>query len=268
MESVKTVFIPKTDKRYSISSNGIVFCNYRFSNNGQKFYKKAVVKKYLLNKVSKTACVSLQIGKWSASNRMKAFYLNTLMEKCFNLRPPDKFHFYDLRFKDGDCFNVSLNNLEYRIRMETDSKYRFYPKPIYNQRGKIIRKICACCGAEKDIDAFQLQAPKEEGQNKTYRNICEKCRSSIQWKTVKSNPERFARNKRHVEKWAKSKEGQKYYKKYRRVYCKNQVETLHPHYIASCLRIRQSELTPTLLQISRKKILLSRTIKPLKKQAA
>lgn len=250
-------FIPNTNKRYTITEEGIIYSNYRYNRNGKKIYNKREIRRYLNNPNNKTLVVDLQFGKYSLTNKMKTVYLNTLMAKCFSLTPPDKFHFYDLRFKDGDCFNSSLENLEYRIR--TNSK--IYPQPFYNLTGKITHKICGECGAKKEIENFNLQNPKEDGQNKTYRNVCEPCRAKIQWANITADIKKLKRHILKTKRWAETKEGQKYFKEYRKNRSKYEYENLTPHYLASSLRMNEKDLTPELIALSRKRILLVRNIK-------
>ena len=150
MESVGK-FIPLTYKRYSITEEGIVISNYRYNKNGKKIFNQRKIRRYLNNPNSKTFVLDLQFGKYYLANKMKTVYLNTLMAKCFLITPPDKFHFYDLRFKDGDCFNSSLNNLEYKIRINASSNHKFYPQPFYNLIGKITHKVCGACGQKKKL---------------------------------------------------------------------------------------------------------------------
>ena len=151
-------FITGTNKRYSITEDGIVYSNYRYNKNGKKIFNQIEVRRYLNNPENKTLVVSLQFGKYSPNNKMKKVYLNTLMEKCFSLKPPDKYHFYDLVCKDGN--SASLNNLEYRIRTNKASEYKYYPQPFYNTRGKITHKQCAVCGNKKEISHFSLQCQR------------------------------------------------------------------------------------------------------------
>lgn len=261
-------FIPNTNKRYSITENGIIFSNYRYSNQGKKIFHKKEIARHLNNTNSKTLVVSLQFGKNSDKNKPKTVYLNTLMEKCFSLKPPDKFHFYDMTFKDGNCFNSSLSNLEYRIRVSDESNYKFYPQPFYNLRGKITHKICAVCGDKKDINNFNLQKPKKRARNKTYRNQCEKCRSKRQLAYINADINRIRRARMNAKKWANTKEGISYYKNYRKVYGKHSREELTLHYLSTILRINIKDLTPELISLCRKRVLLNRKIKQHKNEKA
>lgn len=258
-------FIPNTNKRYSITEEGIVFSNYRYSNNGKKFFQRKEIRRYFNNQKNKTLVVNLQFGKYSPNNRMTTVYLNTLMEKCFKLKKPDKYHFYDLRFKDGDCFNSSLKNLEYKIRVNADAQYNFYPQPFYDLKGKITHKRCARCGNKKQIEFFHLQKPKKKGQNKTYRNSCEPCRAKKQWEWIKADEERLKNRYTMQTKWANSKEGRLYYEKFRKDRYAYDKKNITPHYIASGLKlykdgISAKELTPEMIKIATKAILLRRKI--------
>ena len=254
-------FIPNTDKRYSITDGGIVISNYKYNKQGKKAFHRIEICRYFNNNKNKTLVVNLQLGKHSDANKPKTFYLNTLMEKCFSLSPPDKFHFYDLCFKDGNPFNSSLNNLEYRIRTNELSNYKFYPQPFYNLSGKITHKTCAICGNKKEIKFFNLQKPKENGQNKTYRNQCEHCRYTRQWKTISDDIDKLKRHRDNTKKWAESSKGKKYFKEYHKKSGKYERENLLPHYLAASLRMNVKDLTPELISLSRKRILLTRKIK-------
>lgn len=263
-------FIPNTNKRYTITQEGLIYSNYRYNKNGKKIFNRKEVRRYLNSPKGKTLVVDLQFGKHSLTNRMKTVYLNTLMEKCFSLTPPDKFHFYDLRFKDGDCFNSALSNLEYRIRTNVSSNHKHYPQPFYNFAGKITHKVCGECGSKKEIKHFHLQNPREERQNRTYRNVCEPCRAKIQWNAIKSDEKRLAKFNERKHKWQNSIAGKKYNQEYRKEAHQFHFKNITPHYIASSLKlykdnISEKELTPELIKLVRKKILLRRTIKQINK---
>lgn len=252
-------FIPDTNKRYSITEDGIVYSNYRYNKNGKKVFNQREIRRYLNNPANKTLVVNLQFGKYSSSNKMKTVNLNTLMEKCFSLKPPDKYHFYDLVCREGNA--VPLDNLEYRIRTKKASEYKYYPQPSYNLTGKITHKICGVCGDKKDIECFNLQKPKEKGQKKTFRNTCETCRAKKQWAYITSDIKRLKRHILHTKRWAETKEGKKYFQKYRKHRYKYEYENLTPHYLAKSLRMNEKDLTLELISLSRKRILLVRTIK-------
>lgn len=262
---MKSIFIPKTNKRYSITEDGIVICNYRYNKNGVKAFVEKEVTAHIHSKYNTSLIVSLQFGRWTPYNKPKSIFLSTLMEKCFKLKKPDKFHFYDLVTKNGDFYDLSLKNLEYKIRVLEASNYNYYPQPFYNLKKKITHKICAKCGLKKDIIHFNLQQPRKKNENRTYRNICESCRSIRQWNYIKSDPKRLERSNLQKKIWIESKEGQKYIKAYRKKYGKDERENLHDHYIASSLRLNIKDLTPQLITLSKSRILLTRSIKTNKK---
>ncbi len=123
---MKSIFIPKTNKRYSITEDGIVICNYRYNKNGVKAFVEKEVTAHIHSKYNTSLIVSLQFGRWTPYNKPKSIFLSTLMEKCFKLKKPDKFHFYDLVTKNGDFYDLSLKNLEYKIRVLEASNYNYY----------------------------------------------------------------------------------------------------------------------------------------------
>jgi hypothetical protein len=252
-------FIKNTQKRYTITSDGIVYSNYRYNKNGEKIFIKKELSRKLLSKEGKSLVVSLLFGKYSKNNKPKHIYINTLMEKCFSLTPPDKYHFYDLTYKDGNFLNSSLSNLVYKIRVLNSSKYIYYPQPFYNSNGKITHKICGICGKKKEIINFNLQ--KSKGYNKTYRNMCESCRAIKQWNYIKSDIDRFNKYKKKTKDWSETEIGKKYYKEYRKKMAKYEYDNITPHFIASSLKMQQKDLTPDIINISKKKILLLRQIK-------
>ena len=45
--SIIEKFIPKTNKRYSITEDGIVFSNYRYNKIGKKVFKRREIKRFL-----------------------------------------------------------------------------------------------------------------------------------------------------------------------------------------------------------------------------
>lgn len=256
-----SVFIQGTNKRYSISKDGKVFSHYRYLNNGKKILQLKEIAKHLNCRVNNTVVVKLQIGKHTSKNSVKTFFVTKLMERCFDLNPPDRFHAYYLSYKDGNCFNVSIKNLVYKIRSQVGSSTKFYPKPFYSLNGTITHKVCGDCGTKKEIDFFYLQNPKKEGQNKTYRNSCEPCRAKRHWAHITSDIKRLKRHALRTKRWAETKEGKKYFHEYRKRRHKYEYENLTPHYLATSLRMNEKDLTPELISLSRKKLLLLRTIK-------
>lgn len=258
------MFIPNTNKRYSIFKDGNVYSNYRYTNNGKKLYKKVLLKKYRQLKNSNSTVISL----WQESEKKpKIIHLMTLLKTCFNLKPPDNFHLYELKPKDGDYYNTSLKNLVFRIKVDSDSNYKFYPQPIY-KKGKITHKICAICGKKKDISYFSLLIPKKETHNKTYRNRCKRCGYLRQYNSIKADEKRYLKYKQLFKEWQNSEIGQKYYKQYHKDRYKYDKENITPHYIGSKLRLYKDKLSYKDLPIKfidlyKKTILLQRKIKSL-----
>jgi hypothetical protein len=253
-------YIPNTDFRYSISENGKVLCHYKYNNKGEKFYKLKEVSQHFNISTSKSKSVSLQIGKYSKENKMKTISILTLMEICFNLKPPDKYHLYDLSIDENIKNGNLLDKLVYIIRTNKDSNYKFYPSPTYSKNGKIIKKICADCGEEKKISFFVLQNPKKEWQNKTYRNICEPCRSKRQIESYKNDELRIEMRKIVQNKWNKSENGKMYHKEYINKYYLINKQKITKRYIAKSLKLRIGDLNKKIITISKKRILLTRKI--------
>lgn len=270
MENINTdiafKYIPNTNKRYIITDKGKIYSQYKYNNKGKKYFKIKEIKANLNIANAKSTVVNLQFRKYSLINKMKTVHVSTLMEKCFKLNPPDKFHFYDLTFKDGNCFNSELSNLEYRIRTHSASNYNYYPQPFYNLKSIITHKICGNCGDKKEIENFNLQKPKKECQNKTYRNVCETCRAKKQWENIKSCENKLKQHNEITKMWAQTNIGKIYYKSYKKIKSKYDYDNLTIHYLASSLRLKQNDLTPKLISLTRKKILLLRTIKKQKNE--
>lgn len=253
-------YIPNTDFRYSISENGQVFSHYKYNKKGEKFYKLKEVSQHFNIKTSKSKSVSLQIGKFSKENKMKIISILTLMEICFNLKPPDKYHLYDLLI-DEDIKNGSLlDKLVYKIRVNKDANYKFYPSPTYSKNGKIIKKVCGDCGNEKRIKCFVLHNPKKEWQNKTYRNICETCRYTRRIESIKKDNIKFEKYKIARQKWNKTEQGKMYHKKYITEYHLKNKQKITNRYIAKSLKLRIGDLNKKIITISKKRILLTRKI--------
>lgn len=260
-------FIPKTNKRYSITEDGVVFSHFKYANNGNKILRKTEVK-YCQNlaKDKTTICVNLQFGKYSSTNRMKKLFVCSLMEKMFLLNAPDKHHYYDLRPIDGNYQNLSLSNLEYKIRTEFSSTYKFYPQPFYNKYGKITHKICGICGVKKEIKRFHLQNPKQQWHHRTYRNMCESCRGKKQLAYIKADIKRLLKYNKIKKEWSQSDIGIKYYKSYRKKYEKFHKENITPQYVKRLLKIGAKDVTSELISLYKKYIFLHRTIKKQKNE--
>ena len=65
---MKEKIIPYTNGRYTITSDGIIYSNYRYKNNGEKEIRKKINSKLLMNNYAVT---SIQYGKWSKTNKPK-----------------------------------------------------------------------------------------------------------------------------------------------------------------------------------------------------
>lgn len=262
------LFIPDTKQQYSISDKGIIYSNYRYLNNGMKAVREKVVAKYKSTQThtSSLAALSLNRGK-----KVKTICVNTYLVLLFGIKKPDEHHYYDIINIDGDIFNNEINNIGYKIRMEKGSNYNFYPQPFYNESGEITHKICAVCGERKEIKHFALQSPKKRGLQRTYRNMCEPCRSKKQLQYIKADPLRLAKYDEHRKKFEQSEKG----KEWRSEYAKNSHQfhynTISKHYVCCSLKFYESglqerDLPDKLYELEKKKLLLFRKRRESKQQ--
>lgn len=252
---MKEKIIPNTQKRYSITSEGIIYTHYKNTNTGKKCYRKVPLAKYLQKN---SAVVNLQFGKHSKANRSKTIYVNTLMIDMFKLKKPDIFHMYDLKPKNGDILDNSLNNLEWRIRSTSD--FNFYPQPYYDKKGNITSKRCSNCGEIKDISYYSLQTPKRKSENPTYKNKCTRCRTTERRILINSSEESLKRAREHARRWSNSEKGKAYHRQYGIAWTKKDYDRIGDHYISNCLKVPRKELTPELREIFKKKITLKRKL--------
>lgn len=254
------MFIPGTHEKHSVDDKGIVYSHYKKQNNGTTRYEKKIVAKYVHSPISSSPVVSIWFEK---TNKFQVIFVNSLMVELFEIKKPDKYHFYDIINKNGDCFSNGIDNIGFKIRMEKSTDYKFYPQPFYNSCGKITWKICGICGIKKNIKHFHLQKPKIQGQQRTYRNMCESCRSDRMWNSIKNDPVKYEKRLLACSAWNKTEKGILYYENYRKVYQKESRDSLSKHYIASSLKLYQiglksEDLTDEMIKIARKKIKLFR----------
>lgn len=252
---MKEKFIPNTEKKYSITSDGIVYSNYKNTNNGGKFYEKKPVTKY----VQQGSCmVNIQFGKCSKTNPSKVVFMSTLMKDIFKLKKPDTFHMYSLRPKNGDLLDSSLDNLEWRIR--TTSDFNFYPQPYYDKKGNITSKCCSNCGNIKDISYYMLQKPNRLGENSTYRNKCRQCTHKHQWESINSDENKLSRFNEQRKVYANSEKGKAYHREYGIAWKKKSYDMISDYYISENLKIEIKDITPELREIYKKRITLKRKL--------
>lgn len=252
---MKEKFIPNTEKKYSITSDGIVYSNYKNTNNGGKFYEKKPVTKYIQQGF---AVINLQFGKWSKTNKSKIVFMNTLMKDIFKLKKPDMFHMYSLTSKNDNVLDCSLDNLEWKIR--TNSDFNFYPQPYYDKKGNITSKRCSCCGEIKNIICYNMQSSRRKVENITYRNKCTNCRTKERKIIIDSDSYKLAKYKEQQKKYINSEKGKNYHKKYNVALYKKNYDNISDHYISNCLKITQKELTQELREIFKKKTTLKRKL--------
>lgn len=240
-------FIKNTNKRYSISSQGIVYSHYRMTRSG-RLYRDSIVAKNTDSPFRLFAKVVLFTSKGR-----QAFLVNSLMITYFKLKPPDKYNLYDLKPLDGNPFNHAITNLEFKIRHSGN----IYPQPSYLD-SKIVAKICQTCGEKKDITAFNLWHGK-------YRNDCNQCRAEENWQRIVNSPAKLRRHCLETKAWAKSVPGRRYLKRYWKDSAAHHKEVLSVHYIAAAQKIHQlglkeKDLPADFTELCRSYILLKRTI--------
>jgi len=252
---MKEKFIPNTKKRYSITSDGIVYSHYRYLNNGNKYYNKSPISIY---NQSNHAVVKIQYNKWSETNLPKVTYVITLMKNAFKLKQPDEHHYYSLKHINNNVLDCSLDNLEWKIKCESD--VNFYPQPYYNNQGDITSKCCSNCGDIQNINVFYLKKPIRKGERRTHTNQCNKCRHKQVWITIKSNPDRLAKYKLEQSISRKSKHRRETLNTYaRKRHAKNSIE-INDAYVSYYIKVPARELTPELKELTRKRITLKRKL--------
>lgn len=228
---MKSYYIKGTSKRYSIREDGNVVAHWRYQNNGKKRYSDKILSKHF-NTKKRTKYYSPVVNLKFGEVKAKTVFVFSLMVEYFKLNPPDKHHEYRMSCKDGDSFNNSVDNLQWEIKIVRE--YEYQPKAIHKD-GKIVSKICGCCGENRDIVNYTLASnPNHKGAKATkytFRNICELCRSSEQWDRIMNNPESLKLYQANRKKWATSKEGVKYYKDYVKKNYKKPVVELQDCYV-------------------------------------
>jgi hypothetical protein len=248
-------FIPHTKKKYSVTSDGIIYSNYKNTNNGGKFYEKKVVTKYVQQGC---AVLNLQLGKWSKTNKSKVIFINTLITNIFKLKKPDIFHMYILRPKNGNILDNSLDNLEWRIYCNGD--INFYPKAYYDKKGNITSKCCSHCGEIQDISRYVLQKPNRPGENSTYKNKCKSCIHKHQWERIRSDERKLSKFNEQRKAYANSEIGKTYHREYGIAWKKKEYDNISDYYISSNLKIKIEDVTPELREIYKKRITLKRKL--------
>jgi hypothetical protein len=249
-------FIPDTQKRYSITSDGVIYSHYKYTNTGKKFYKIQVMAKHI---TKNSVIINLQYGKQTKTNRSKVVYVNTLMKDVFKLKKPDTFHMYNLVHKNGNMLDSSLNNLEWRIRCLSD--VNFYPQPYYDRKGNITSKCCSNCGEIKEISNYCLQTNKSENKYVTYKNKCTRCRTMERRILINSSEELLKRSREHSRRFANSEKGKAYHREYEKNWYNKNSDMISDHYISENLRIKVKDITPEIREIYKKRITLKRKLK-------
>lgn len=252
---MKEKFIPGTKKKYSITSDGIIYCHYRYTNTGKRFYKKQEITKHV---TKNSVIVNLQYGKHTKTNRSKVLYVNTLMRDVFKLKKPDTFHMYDLVHKNGDLLDSSLDNLQWRIRCIGD--VNFYPQPYYDKKGNITSKCCSNCGQIKEISNYCIQVHKGENKYVTYRNKCTRCRTIEQRILINNNEELLKKAKERSRRFINSERGKAYHREYEKNWNKKHYDMISDYYISENLRIKVKDITPEIREIYKKRITLKRKL--------
>jgi hypothetical protein len=91
--------------------------------------------------------------------------------------------------------------------------------------------------------------------------MCESCRAKRRWQVIKSDKDLYEKYMLKGKEWANSKQGILYYKKYQKQYNIYKKEFMPPHYIGNILKLKVNELTPTIIELTKKRIKLNRQIK-------
>ena len=261
------IFIPNTNKRYSISDKGIVFSHYRYKANGKKWLIKKPIKKGKNTKSVASPTVSImKKGSPHGMVHKRCVFVHTLMTKLFKIKPPDNKHLYDTTSRNGDFYDCSIKNITFKIRLK-DKDEKHYPQPFYNKDGVIIAKICSYCGLKKDINCFSLQ--KGGISRKTYRNMTDSCRGKKQWISLKSDAERLQKAIALKNKWVFSESGIAYRRKFWKEYNERNKKELNALYIQRYFSLNEvglkpQDLTKEFIDLARKYIITYNKIKQLK----
>ncbi len=250
------ILIDEFEERYSITNNSKIYCHYKYDNQGNKIFNKKELKVYE-NQKSKGLRVSL--FKKGINYSHKTYFVYGLLEKYFNLKPPDTFHKYRLFTKNNNPLDFSLDNLEYRI-VNLINPFKYYPQPFYNDKGDITHKICCECGNKSEIKNFSLQKPKRIGENITYKNKCYSCISKGNWNRIQNSDvskEKYLKCHKKYQQTNSYKEFIEKHKKLRK--------DLDNYYIINCLikafpdketgiKIEKEDITKELIEVKREEL--------------
>ena len=257
------IFIKGWDKKYSINDKGEVWSNYKYDNQGKKFYKRLLLMPQI--HVKGTNCLAVHFGTQAVGKKLcrKSVFVKTLMQDYFKLNPPDKYHQYDLVNKDGDIYNNQVTNLGWRIH--TGTPWKHYPQPFYDKKGKIIEKICGNCGSRLDIKCFMLQNHKKYkkvNQHDTYRNECTSCRSTKRWEQIKADPKLLNKHKERCARYIKVKPAHIHNGELEKA--RELRRNLDPKYVKQILTahsdLKYADVTPQMIEIQTKATVITRKI--------
>jgi hypothetical protein len=197
---------------------------------------------------------------FSVNGKILGCNINTVLIKYYKLKPPNTYNFYDLVRKDDTDLNVE--NLTWKIRLLCD--YKYIPEVFYNNRNKIISKICGDCGENLPISKFTIMINKNT-KNSTLKNICQSCRYYKQYERLKQDDVRYKKFKVQCLNFAKSKAGREYLRKYQKVWMKFQHDNLTDYYIKHLItnknELSSKDIPQELIELKCKQLLLKRKIK-------
>jgi hypothetical protein len=232
---MKEVFIPITTipikgTTYTISSDGII--------RNDMFYPMTPI----IRSTTKTfTCITITL---SINGRKCTRMVHKIISDAFNPTPPDNYNVYRLYTIDGDLSNHSLSNLGWELAIK-NKKYAFQPY-IVNIDGKLF-KTCGTCGKVKEIDMFYRLYGYESKKASYIRHECNKC-TQIQHKIL------------YMKRPGAQEATRKYFNQYRN----NDRKNIGRIYLSQLLGISIYDISPQLLQIYQKKLLVIRKIRKLR----
>jgi hypothetical protein len=148
---------------------------------------------------------------------------------------------------NGDILDFNISNLEFK---PINHRSNPFEAQHFCEDGKIISKICCSCGVKRDIHYFQ-EVKSSNGRH-SIRNSCRFCETKLSMKSFNkkmSDPSFY-----------------KLYRANRREYDKAQTEKITALHIAGMWGASVRDITPEILDLCRKKILLQRRLRLIRAQ--